>query len=268
MLAPLVLAIGGFDPAGGAGLVRDLLTARTLGAAVRLIPTAWTEQGPGGVLQIEPRQPLALRAAIGEGLRAARHHRSGIEANDGEPPIVVVKIGMLPDQRAVEAVADALDGFIGAVVMDPVLAASSGGALFAGDPSALLALGARVTVMTPNAAEAASLTGTDVTDVPQARAAGLLLRSRGVQAVLVKGGHLDAGGDAVDVFAGASGVREFRAPWVEGPPVRGTGCALATAIAVGLGRGNVLEQAIKEAKEWLGAALARPVHVGGEWHLS
>src|SRR3954462_5531862 len=32
----LVIAVGGLDPSGGAGVVRDLLTARTFGAGVRI----------------------------------------------------------------------------------------------------------------------------------------------------------------------------------------------------------------------------------------
>src|SRR4051812_13209557 len=47
---PRVMAIGGLDPGGGAGLARDLATGRALGAVVTLVGTAWTEQSPRGVL--------------------------------------------------------------------------------------------------------------------------------------------------------------------------------------------------------------------------
>ena len=57
---------------------------------------------------------------------------------------------MLPNARAANAVVDAISEFSGPVVFDPVLSASSGGALYDGDPGALLALATRVTVVTPN----------------------------------------------------------------------------------------------------------------------
>lgn len=259
-----VVAIGGFDPSGGAGVVRDFLTARTLGAAVRLIPTAWTEQSQAGVAAIEPRDPdawaLAVRGALANAVRSA-----GKPAH--EETRVAVKVGMLPNAQAARALWDALRGFAGPVVLDPVLRASSGGELYSGDPAELLAVGARATLITPNAAEAAALSGLPVRTTEDAVAAGRALCLRGVAAVLVKGGHL-AGSAAVDVLVTAGEIRQFSAARLPGPPVRGTGCALATAIAVGLGRGLALGDAIAAAKAWLLAALAGAVDVGGERHLS
>src|SRR4051812_30370940 len=96
-----IVAIGGLDPTGGAGLVRDFLTARTLGASVRLIPTAWTEQSPvHGVRHIEPRPPQALVQSIRDTLR--------MEPMDAVAA-TAVKIGMLADGAAVAAVCEGLE---------------------------------------------------------------------------------------------------------------------------------------------------------------
>lgn len=269
---PRIVAIGGVDPTGGAGLVRDFLTARSLGAAVRLVPTAWTEQSPtDGVRHIEPRPAAALMESIRDAVRVGPRNAAAAMA---------VKIGMLPDDATAAAVREGLQGFVGPVVLDPVLAASSGGALFAGDPEALVALAGRATVMTPNSQEAAILTGLPVRTLEEAAAVGVALRGRGVKAVLIKGGHLPpttapyldgpapSSVDLVaDTLVDATGVRVFRSPRLSGPPVRGTGCALATAIAVGLARGLTLELAVIEARRWLVAALALPVAADGEWHL-
>jgi hydroxymethylpyrimidine/phosphomethylpyrimidine kinase len=252
---PALVAIGGFDPGGGAGVVRDFLTARNLGAAVRLIPSAWTEQSSTAVGAVEPRDVVQLEQAIHNALEEL-----------GRP--LAVKIGMLPDVRSADAVAAALRDFAGAVVFDPVLAASSGGALFAGDPRRLLPLCARVTIVTPNALEAGALSGVEVRSVADAAEAGRVLCARGVRAVLVKGGHIEGDRRAVDVLVTPTEVREIAADRVPGPPVRGTGCALATAIAVGLARGLPLPAAVTEAKAWLGAALSGAIPVGREWHLS
>lgn len=253
--AAMVVAVGGFDPGGGAGVVRDLLTARTLGARVRLVPTAWTAQSPRtGVRSVEPRQPAALAAALGEALAEA-------------PPQTAVKLGMMPDQAVARAVLDALRGFAGPVVFDPVLAASSGGALYAGEPKELLALAARATLVTPNAGEAERLTGEPVADLGGAARAGRVLIEAGAPAALVKGGHL-SGEQAVDLLITVHGTRPFAAPRLGGPSVRGTGCALATAIAVALASGQPLEAAVAGAKGWLHQALRHPVSVGDEWHIS
>lgn len=254
---PVILAIGGFDPTGGAGVVRDFLTARSLGADARLIPAAWTEQSPAGVVGIEPRERLALTAAI---------RWAWQDAAAAPRESVVVKIGMVPDGPAAAAIVEGLDGFAGAVVLDPVLRASSGGALYTGDVAALVELGRRATVVTPNASEAALLSGMPVRDAQDAAVAGAVLGSRGWAAVLVKGGHLE-GGDAVDVLVRGGEARRFQARRWPGPSVRGTGCALATAIAVGLGRGLALEIAVSDAKRWLTGVLEHPVSVRGEWHL-
>lgn len=254
----IVVAVGGLDPGGGAGVVRDLLTARTLGARVLIVPTAWTAQSPAtGVRSVEPRAPAALTRAISEAL-----------ADGGAPPArVAVKLGMMPDAAAARAAMEALAGFTGPVVLDPVLGASNGGALYDGDPRALLALAARSWVVTPNAGEAERLTGERVADLDGATRAGRRLIEAGAAAALIKGGHL-SGAAAIDVLITAQRTRHFAAPRLSGPPVRGTGCALATALAVALARGAELEAAVAGAKAWLHAALQRPVTVGGEWHLS
>lgn len=253
---PLVIAIGGFDPTGGAGVVRDFLTARTFGVPVRLIPTAWTRQSSSGVHGIEPRGAAAVEAAV----------REALVFNGSTPGPVAIKIGMLPDGPTAAAVGNALRDFAGPVVLDPVLAASSGGALFSGDPALLTALGRMATLVTPNAIEAEALSGVTIRDLSDATTAALALRDRGCRAVLVKGGHL-TGTEAVDVLVSAAGERRFQVSRVAGPSPRGTGCALATAVAVGLGRGLPLEQAISEAKNWMRAAIAGALRVGDEWHL-
>ena len=61
--------------------------------------------------------------------------------------------------------------------------------------------------------------------------------------------------------------RSFSRPRVPGPTPRGTGCALATAIAVELGRGRPLADAVESAGTWLAGAIASAVDVGGERHL-
>ncbi len=255
MTRPTVVVVGGIDPGGGAGLLRDVATARALGAHAHAVGTAWTEQADGGVHRVEPREPGAVSEALA---RAA-----------GELRPVAVKIGMAVGPATADALLTGLKGFTGPVVVDPVLASSRGGSLWAAAPEALLPLLRRATLATPNAPEVALLTGRSVGSVEEAEAAGeALVHQRGVAAVLVKGGHLGTPADAViDVLVTAAGVRRFQHPRTRGPSPRGTGCALATAVAVALGRGGDLGAAVETATAWLGGAIAGARWAAGEWHL-
>jgi hydroxymethylpyrimidine/phosphomethylpyrimidine kinase len=247
---PFVVAVGGLDSSGGSGLVRDFLTAHTLGARIVLVPTAWTIQERTGLHKIS--------------LRSADDARQDLRAVLAAAPVagVAVKIGMLGSPALMEGVLAALEGFRGPLVVDPVLATSSGHRLFDGRPDQLAPLLARATLVTPNVGEAAALANQMVSDAVGARRAAERLRQQGAGAVLVNGGHL-AGGDAVDLLVDAEGSTELAAPRVPGKDPRGTGCALATAIATELARGRPLREAVAAAKHWLHARIAAAVERDG-----
>jgi len=247
-----VVVVGGVDPSGGAGLVRDVLTAVALGARPVAVGTAWTEQG-AGQHRVEPRAPEFLADAVRQRIAAGP---------------AAVKVGMIPDAAAAAAVIAGLSGYAGPVVVDPVLASSRGGALFRGAPAELMDLCRRATLVTPNASEAAALSGRRVDGLEDAALAARALADLGLACVLVKGGHLGAPGDpATDTLLEGGRLRRFARPRVAGGDVRGTGCALATALAVELGRGRPVTAAIAAATEWLARAIAAAVDVGGERHL-
>jgi hydroxymethylpyrimidine kinase/phosphomethylpyrimidine kinase len=248
-----IVAIGGLDPSGGAGLVRDLVTAEALGASALMVATAFTTQSSRGVLGFETRAPDGLLAAIEDALGTAA----------GRP--TAVKIGMVGEPALAAAIVAGLRSFAGPVVYDPVLAASSGGSLFRGDRAALGPLAARASLLTPNLAEAGLLTDRSVTTLEDARVAARQLRAGGATAVLVKGGHLE--GAAVDLLLAPAGERQFSAPRVPGASPRGTGCALATALAVALAAGEPLDRAVAAAKDWLTERIRTARDRGGERRL-
>jgi hydroxymethylpyrimidine/phosphomethylpyrimidine kinase len=248
---PAVVLVGGLDPAGGAGVLRDLLTAVELGAQATVVATSITDQDSTSVASVEPRDPGRVGRSLGAALARTRGPS--------------VKIGMVANAGIARAIAAALSGFPGPVVYDPVLRASSGGALYHGGPDAVLELAKSAALLTPNLAEAAWLLGRPVASLAEAQAAARDLVSLGIRAVLVKGGHLS--GEATDVLAWGDGERAFTRRRIAGPSPRGTGCALATAIAVGLAAGQNLEAAVAAAKTWLSAKIANAGKVGDEWHL-
>jgi hydroxymethylpyrimidine/phosphomethylpyrimidine kinase len=250
--APLVIVVGGFDPSGGAGLLRDAATATARGARVHAVGTAWTAQGDG-VHRVEPRDAAAVRTDLAEAIATFRP--------------TAVKIGMAVGPATAAALVEGLGDYAGPVVVDPVLATSRGGALWEGAARDLLPLLGRATLATPNAVEAAALTGRPMRHIDDAERAGVhLVEKDGLRAVLVKGGHLDEA-LVTDVLVTPGRVRPKSHARVAGPAPRGTGCALATAIAVELGRGGDLQAAVDAATGWLVGAIAAAVDVGGERHL-
>src|SRR6185437_13120077 len=105
--SPQVVVVGGLDPGGGAGVLRDVATATALDARVHVVGTAWTEQGPG-VHRVEPRAPEAVSAALTQALAAVRP--SGVKA------------GMAVGPAIAAAIVEALRGYRGPLVVFPVLA--------------------------------------------------------------------------------------------------------------------------------------------------
>jgi hydroxymethylpyrimidine/phosphomethylpyrimidine kinase len=254
--SPVVVTVGGVDPSAAAGLGRDLLTASDLGAVARLVGTAWTEQSASSVRSVEARNAEAVEQAVRIALRV--------------PAPGAVKIGMVPGPAVAEALVRGLEGYAGPVVVDPVLAASSGGALWQGPLEALWPILRRATLVTPNAPEAAALSGRRIETLDDARAAAAALRAAGIAAVLVKGGHLGetADGTITDLLVTGDGERQFVHQRSAGPSPRGTGCALSTAIAVELASGQPLAAAIERATEWLAARIAGAIERDGARRLS
>lgn len=247
-----IVVIGGIDPSGGAGLIRDALTAEALGCTATFVGSAWTLQGPDGFASLEPRSTAAFGVALRHALDQVRHPGA-------------LKIGVI----ATPALAAAAAAILAErpdlpVVFDPVLRSSAGGQMFCGTDAGLAAdlapLLERTDLLTPNLAESVSLGGSS------GSAAAIL--ALGPKNVLVKGGHLE--GPAVDRLDGVVGHHRFESPRFhpthpQGP--RGTGCALATAIAIGLARGLLLPEAISGAKSWLSGRIQAARPVGAELRL-
>jgi len=229
--------LAGADPTGGAGLWRDVATARACAPElpVAAIVTAWTRQGDGAPASAQPRAAEHLRADLAQ-----------------QPLPRAIKVGLCPatvagDLLPLLAAADA------PVVLDPVLAASDGGDL--GSRAARLRdvlkdMSPRTWLITPNRPEAAALAGAEPDD-PDLLAR--LAERLGGPALLLKDGH---GGDPErvrDRLWSDGVVHTFTRLRQPGPDPRGTGCALATAIACGLARGRPLLHAVAAGITWLDA---------------
>ncbi len=235
-----VLVIAGTDSSGGAGLTRDVATLAHFHCAALCAVTAVTAQTDGAVEAVEVVPAAQVRAQIRCALNSQR--------------VRAVKIGMLATAATVEAVAAALGaGAHLPLVLDPVLISSSGRELLdrAGRRALLAELLPRVTLLTPNIPEAGVLleaapASCEEELLGQARA----LCTRGAAAVLLKGGH-GTGSSSVDWLVSTDGSAcAFTAPR-SARTHRGTGCALASAIAAGLAADLPLAAACERAKSYV-----------------
>ncbi|WP_045390985.1 bifunctional hydroxymethylpyrimidine kinase/phosphomethylpyrimidine kinase [Falsirhodobacter sp. alg1] len=234
------MTIAGSDSGGGAGIQADLKAFSALGVYGTSAITAITAQNTRGVMAVAPVAPDMIAAQI----RAV--------ATDIPPD--AIKIGMVGDEAAILAVADALPDC--PVVLDPVMIAKSGDALLPeGAIAALIELLLpRADLLTPNLPEAARLLGTtpaltEAERIEQGRA----LRALGPRFVLMKGGHA-AGDICTDLLIGDK-VTRYTAPRIATRNTHGTGCSLSAAIAAGLARGMPVEAALARAHEWLHGAI-------------
>ena len=229
---------GGLDPGGQAGLAADLQVAAHMAADARVVLTAHTAQTGDRWLGAWP---------------VANHIRRQVVAHLELPAAnLAIKSGML----ATGSHAAALAAFAAAnraapLVVDPLLASTSGGTMWPRHDVAAVALWhlrrllPLAAVATPNWPELAWLLGTSA----------LLTRERAEHALrllpcpaLLKGGHAPADCRGVDLLWDGKRIHALHpsAVWHQSP--RGTGCRLATALAIELARGRALLPAARAAK--------------------
>ena len=251
MPPPRVLTIAGSDPSGGAGIQADLKTIHALGCYGMAVVTALTAQNTVGVTGVHP-VPAPFVAQQVDTLLA-------------DCPPAASKTGMLFSAELVAVVAPrGAGGRLGALVVDPVMVATSGDRLL--EPAAEDALrGSLVpvaTVVTPNRAEAEVLTGRTISGVDEAVAAARTLVAMGAGAALVKGGHDDDPARATDVLVTRDGeVATWTRPRIA-LEAHGTGCTLSAAVACGLAAGLPLSEACRRAGDFVHLGLAGSFAVG------
>lgn len=238
-----VLSVGTTEPRNVAGVGRDLIVGTELGCSVATAVAAVSAQDDAGVHALHVVPPEIFREEIGR----------------FEPR--VVRAGALGSAENVAVFAEWLRRRSIPGVVDPVMRASAGGALTS--ESAIDAIVERVAVLptvvlTPNLPEAAVLLGRRQID--DAATAAAELQALGARAVLLKGGH--ASGDPSDVLATAHGVEVFTAPRIDAT-LRGSGCALAMAVACGLARNLTLRDAVVMAREYVRAKMHAAVQRNG-----
>jgi hydroxymethylpyrimidine/phosphomethylpyrimidine kinase len=252
-MTPIAVTIAASDSSGGAGMQADLKTFSALGVYGASVITALTAQNTRAVLAIHdvPAQFVAQQ----------------MDAVFTDLDVGAVKIGMVRDQASYAAIAAGLARWSkDKVVLDPVIAASSGTQFLSEDALAALkeVLIPRARLITPNLLEAAALLHAPIARTQdEMREQGERLLALGPKAVLVKGGHAN-GPQSTDLLIEANAVTPFAADRVLTRNTHGTGCTLSAAIAAGLAKRLDLAEAVRLAKDYVTNALiaADQIRVG------
>lgn len=248
-----VLTIAGSDSGGGAGIQADLKTFSALGCFGMSAITAITAQNTVGVTAIHA-VPVAIL-------------KEQIKAVIDDIGVDAIKIGMLHSSEVIQTVADTISAYsTGPVVLDPVMVATTGAKLLQDDAIETLkkVLIPIVDVITPNIPEAELLSGLTLERQEDLPSGVRKLCELGCPSVLLKAGHLRES-KLVDYYYDQKSDKLVDLPSqrVETPNTHGTGCTLSSAIAANLARGFDMEQAVKNAKNYITGA----IEAGKEYQL-
>ena len=236
-----VLIIAGSDSGGGAGIQGDIKTVSALGGYAMTAITAITVQNTMAVSDVHPVPAHIIAAQM-------RVVMDDIGAD-------AIKTGMLHDEDVILTVVDFLNNQAKQIpaVIDPVMISKSGNPLL--QANAINALKKKLlplaTLMTPNIPEAETMLGMPITDMNDAARA---LSQFGCKAVLLKGGHA-AGEIITDVLWDGREITQWQNPRIHSQHTHGTGCTLASAIAVSLGQGMPLKDSITRARDYVMGAI-------------
>ncbi len=238
-----ILSIAGFDPTGGAGILADSAVFRALGFHPLTLLTSVAAQGASRVQEIVPLSASFILKQL------------EIILQEFEPK--AIKIGMLYSIDAVDAVVEQLRNINIPIVLDPIIKSSSGTLLI--ESSALKSLEDKLIplcrVVTPNIPEARHFLQTEIDTSDQAIEAATELSNRWDCAVLLKGGHLESNPIDILVINGSSH-RFAHSREHELKKLRGTGCALAAAIAAFLAQNKSVFEAVEGALQFLESAIS------------
>ncbi len=253
---PVVLTIAGFDPSSGAGVTADIKTIAAHACYGVACITAMTVQSTAGVRRVEALDPVLVNDTL--------------EELAADMDISAVHIGMLGTGKVVGLVADFLSSpkpdakktgraRFPNIVLDPILKSSSGADLLdaAGTRLLIERLVPLADVVTPNIDEAAVITGMNVTDLGEMKAAAVRMHEMGAPAVVVTGGHLEKAIDLLSYTTPRGREQEiFKAERQRSNSTHGTGCAFATALACHLALDRGLAEATLLAKTYVTAAIS------------
>jgi hydroxymethylpyrimidine/phosphomethylpyrimidine kinase len=251
-IVPVALTIAGSDSGGGAGIQADLRTFAFHCVHGTSAITCITAQNTLGVTRVDALPAAAVVAQI--------------QAVVDDIGVQAVKTGMLLNCEIITAVAQQIEALgIKNVVIDPVMVSRTGAQLI--DDAAVTTLRNHLIplarVLTPNRYEAQILSGLEINNLDEMKAAAEWIHQNlQPKAVLVKGGGMTGNLRGVDVWFDGDHLETLTTTLVDTTNTHGTGCTLAAAIAANLALSQELTTAVRRAKEYVTTALKYALNIG------
>lgn len=252
-MTEIVWTIAGSDSGGGAGIQADIAAMRAFSVHPCTIVTALTAQNSVTVNGVFATPTSMLLDQL--------------ETLLADLPPKAVKIGMLATTEQVSTIARFIAEHLTniPIVVDPVAVATSGAALADGDvlQALLEELLPLANLVTPNISELEALTGMPVHDQQSLSHAAAFLRSKGIKAMLIKGGHAHWQEDlAIDYFFSDELSFNLIQPRRVNADNHGSGCTFASGVAALLGKGDPLEDAVVCANAYVAQGIRHGVKLG------
>lgn len=244
-----VLSIAGSDCSGGAGIQADLKTFSAHGVFGMTVIASVVAENTFRVIEFQDVRPDIIEKQI--------------DAVFEDIPPDAVKIGMLSCREGMLAVARRLRKWKPVnVVVDPVMYAKNGCALM--DMNSIDTLIAEILpladLITPNIPEAGKIAGISIRTLVDMEQAAQRIHQMGCRAVLVKGGH--SVGDATDILFDGKEFHHFTAARINTKNTHGTGCTFSSAIAANLANGHTIDEAVRQAKDYITTAIEHALPIG------
>ena len=247
------LTIAGSDPSGGAGIQADLKTFSACGCFGTSAIVAVVDENTIGVTDVHP---IPVNFVTGQ-----------IKSVLDDIGTDAIKIGMLHSSELILGIKNTLQPYdIKNIVLDPVMVATSGDKLLQDEAIDTLKneLIPFVRIITPNIPEAEILLGEEIHTQKDLFEVSRKLSSHYNVSVLLKAGHLTED-KLTDIFYNAESdeIIELSSNRIYTKNTHGTGCTFSSAIAAYLAHGLSLNDAVKEAKEYMKSAILK----GAEYEI-
>lgn len=249
-----VLTVAESDSCGSMGIQADIKTILAMGGYATTALTAVTSQDTACIKSMQVLSPEfvveQMRAVIDD---------IGTDA---------IKTGILMTEPIINAVADVLDDLQSKnipVVIDPAIVARNGDKFLNDGAIAALKrrLFIRATVLTPNKKEAELLTGMTIRDLDDMRHATDMMRTLGVETVVLKAGQA-VSDKVLYLVATADEERIYERPMLDTGHTLGAGGTLGSAIAISLAQGTTVFQAVERALDFMHQAILHAPGFGGK----
>ncbi|MGD2245440.1 MAG: bifunctional hydroxymethylpyrimidine kinase/phosphomethylpyrimidine kinase [Candidatus Aminicenantes bacterium] len=244
----VLLTIAGYDPTSGAGAVLDINVFQHLGFAGMGILTSLTAQNTRQVQKVicPPQDSLWNQ----------------YQTLEEDVFISGIKVGMVGCATNIPQIGRILSLHTRIPrIVDPVFLSSSGTWLLKKQaiPDYLKAVSGQTDLITPNAREAALVTGLRVKSLEDMQTAAEQIHHLTQIPCLVKGGHLEK--ETADVLYDGESLHIFKNRRLD-VRVHGTGCFLSSSLLAFLCKGEALKTACQKAIDLTHKKMRQSVKVG------